>query len=574
MDRTSTAMGGRRLRHWINYPLVSVGAIVERQEGVGELLSDHDLRHRLREELSGIQDLERLMGRVSMASASAKDLVSLKNSLCRIPPLHRLLAPLSAPLLIRLRQEIDQLLDVSELIDTALVNDPPFVLREGGIIADGYHAELDELRSISREGKGYIARLEARERERSGISSLKVRYNRVFGYYIEVTRANLAAVPADYERRQTLANAERYVTPELKEYEEKVLTAEDRINQLEYDLFQQIRLRVAAEGERISRSADRLAILDVLASLADLAAERDYRCPQVDESDVVSITAGRHPVVEAMSLSERFVANDLLLDTSENQLLIITGPNMAGKSTFMRQVALITLMAHVGSFVPAEEARIGIVDRIFTRVGAGDNLARGESTFMVEMKETAAILRNSSRKSLIILDEIGRGTSTFDGVSIAWAVAEYLHDSEQGGAKTLFATHYHEMTELATTRSRVRNYNVAVKEWNDQVIFLRRIIPGSASHSYGIQVARLAGLPQSVIDRAKEILRNLESGEYTDEGQPRIARGRKSIQKPPSPQLSLFSPTDDLIRRRLAEVEISSITPLQAITILDELKRM
>ena len=512
MDRTVTAMGGRKLRQWISYPLVSVTAIRERLDAVQELLGSGELRRGASVLLDGVYDLERLNGRISLASASAKDLASLRESLLRLPAVREILVQAGTPLLRKLRDEIDPLEEMAELISRGIVENPPFVLREGGIIAEGYNAELDELRAISREGKGFIARLEAKERGRTGISSLKIRYNRVFGYYIEVTKANLSGIPEDYIRKQTLANAERFITPELKEYEEKVLGAEERIAELEYALFQEIRERVAGEGERISRTADRLATLDVLISLAELAHDKGYCRPEVDDGDRISIVEGRHPVVESLNLGERFVPNDTELDGSDNQLLIITGPNMAGKSTYMRQVALITLMAQIGSFVPAAEARIGIVDRIFTRVGASDNLSRGQSTFMVEMMETAHILRNATPQSLVILDEIGRGTSTFDGVSIAWAVAEYLHDTPACTPRTLFATHYHELTDLAVTRPRVKNFTVAVKEWNDQIIFLRKIVSGGASHSYGIQVARLAGLPRDVIDRAREILRNLEKG--------------------------------------------------------------
>ncbi|HWI40241.1 MAG TPA: DNA mismatch repair protein MutS, partial [Verrucomicrobiae bacterium] len=504
--------------------------------------------------------------------AGAKDLAALKESLLRVPPLKQALADASAPLLAEVEQGIDPLSDLAALISRALVENPPFVLREGGIIADGYHAELDELRCISREGKGFIARLEAREKARTGISSLKIRYNKVFGYYIEITRSNLSSVPEDYIRKQTLANAERYITPELKEYEDKVLGAEDRICELEYALFQELRETAASHGVRIAATAERLATLDVLVSLAELASERSYCRPEVFDGDLIEIVEGRHPVVEALNVSERFVANDLLLDSSENQLLIITGPNMAGKSTFMRQTALIVLMAQMGSFVPAARARIGVADRIFTRVGASDNLSRGQSTFMVEMTETANILRNATPRSLVILDEIGRGTSTFDGVSIAWAVAEYLHDEAACAPRTLFATHYHELTELAVTRPRVKNFNIAVREWNDRIIFLRKIVPGGTSHSYGIQVGRLAGLPAPVVARAREILQNLEKGEFTDAGTPRIAG--KSGKAQTSPQLSLFSGPGEAVAEKLRGVEVSMMTPLEALNLLDELKRM
>ncbi|MDT8441326.1 MAG: DNA mismatch repair protein MutS [Desulfuromonadales bacterium] len=570
LDRTVTAMGARKLRHWITHPLVDLDRIRARHAAVAELVEESLRRDELRERLDGIHDLERLNGRIAMATGNAKDLVALQVSLQRLPAIKVLLAELQSPLLDRLRDAIDPLDDVVALIGQAIVDDPPFVLREGGLIRAGYHAGLDELRQISREGKGWIARLEQEEKARTGIASLKVRFNRVFGYYIEITRSHLDRVPDDYQRKQTLANAERFITPALKEYEEKVLGAEEKLVEIEYDLFQQVRRQVAAEGERIRAVADCLATLDVLLGLADLAHERDYCLPAMDESTELLIVEGRHPVIEAMSLGERFVANDVRLDTAQNQILIITGPNMAGKSTFMRQVALIVLLAQMGSLVPAKKAKIGLVDRIFTRVGASDNLARGQSTFMVEMTEAANILHHATPRSLIVLDEIGRGTSTFDGISIAWAMAEFLHDHADVAARTLFATHYHELTELAETRERVQNYNVAVKEWNDQIVFLRRIVKGGASHSYGIQVARLAGLPKAVIERAKEVLRNLESGEY-EAGAPRLARtagGRKA----PAPQLSLFEPPDPL-RQRLAEIDVAVLTPLEALNLLDQLKK-
>lgn len=574
LDRTVTAMGGRKVKHWINYPLVSIEKINERLDGVAELLKSQGQRCEILSQLSGVHDLERLNGRISLASAGAKDLVALKESLLRLPALLAALNGSESALLQQIYRDTDPLQDVVDLILCGIVENPPFLLRDGGIIADGYNPELDDLRSISREGKGFIARLEAQEKSRTGISSLKIRYNKVFGYYIEVTKSNLSGIPEHYVRKQTLANAERYITEELKEYEDKVLNAEDRISDLEYSLFQDIRESVAAQGVRIARTADKLAILDVLVGLADLAHEQGYCRPVVNDGDTIEILEGRHPVVEASSLSERFVPNDVLLDTTDNQLIIITGPNMAGKSTFMRQVALITHMAQIGSFVPAAKATVGIVDRIFTRVGASDNLARGQSTFMVEMMEAAHILRNATSRSLIILDEIGRGTSTFDGVSIAWAVAEYLHDTDSCAAKTLFATHYHELTELAVTRKRIKNFNIAVREWNDQIIFLRKIVEGSSSHSYGIQVARLAGLPHEIIERAKEILINLEKGEYVEGGVPRIARGKRQAIPAASPQLQLFAEPEDALRKRLAGIAISSLTPLEALNILDQLKRM
>jgi DNA mismatch repair protein MutS len=573
LDRTVTAMGGRLLRQWINQPLVDVERIVQRQQSVAELADAALLRQDIRASLDGVYDLERLNGKIAMANANGKDLVALRDSLKRLPQLLELMESLRSELSIQLSNSIDPMPDVVDLVEKAIVDDPPFVLREGGIIRDGYNADLDELRTISREGKSWIARLEAEQREQTGISSLKVRFNKVFGYYIEVTRTHLDRVPETYIRKQTLANAERYITPELKEYEDKVLGAEDRLVELEYELFQQVRKLVAEQGERLQQSATALAALDVLASLADVAHEQNYVSPQIDESQELFIRDGRHPVVETMSLDERFVPNDVEMDLESNQILIITGPNMAGKSTFMRQVALIVLMAQIGSMVPAAEAKVGVVDRIFTRVGASDNLARGQSTFMVEMTETANILNHATPRSLIVLDEIGRGTSTFDGVSIAWSVAEFLHDNNQVAAKTLFATHYHELTDLSLTRERVQNYNIAVKEWNDQIIFLRRIVKGGASHSYGIQVARLAGLPQEVIDRSKEILRNLESGEYESQGQPRLAKSKGEPREQKS-QLPLFVSETDAIRERLEGVDVSVLTPIEAINLIDELKKL
>ncbi len=574
LDRTVTAMGGRLLRQWIHYPLIDKEQIVRRQKALQELLDDSLGRIDLSETLDGVYDLERLNGKISMASANAKDIVALRDSLRRLPQIDDLLRDRQSELLQTLREGIDLLPELVEEISRALVDDPPFVLRDGGIIRDGYNAELDELRQISREGKGWIARLEQQEKERTGISALKVKYNKVFGYFLEVPRRFSEQVPEDYQRKQTLANAERFITPTLKEYESKVLGAEERLVDLEYELFQQVRKATAEQGARIQQTADALAQLDSLLSLADLAHDRQYVCPRIDESDLLIIEGGRHPVVEQMNLQEPFVPNDVQLDLQENQVLIITGPNMAGKSTFMRQVALITLMAQMGGFVPADKARIGVVDRIFTRVGASDNLARGESTFMVEMNETANILRHATNKSLIILDEIGRGTSTFDGVSIAWSVAEYLHDNSEVAAKTLFATHYHELTDLSLTRKRIQNFNIAVKEWNDQIIFLRKIVAGGASRSYGIQVGRLAGLPQPVIERAKEILHNLEAGEFGDGNEPRIGRGKGQPVAKADPQMALFSTVDDPLRDRLKSVDVSRTTPLEALGLLDELKKL
>jgi DNA mismatch repair protein MutS len=574
LDRTVTAMGGRKMRQWIHHPLIDLEAIRRRHEAVSELVAESLARADLRDDLDGVYDLERLNSKIVMGHANAKDLVALRKSFEKLPQILQVLQSLVSPLGTDLVSRIDPLDDLADLIGKAIVEDPPFVLREGGIMRDGFHAELDELRDIRRNGKEWIARLEAQERERTGIGSLKVRFNKVFGYYIEVTRAHLERVPEDYQRKQTLANAERFFTPQLKEYEEKVLGAEDRLFELEFTLFQQVREQVAEQGTRVQQTAEALAELDVLLSLAEVAHSRDYVCPTMDDSDRLVIRDGRHPVIEAMNLGEHFVPNDVEMDCSQNQIMVITGPNMAGKSTFMRQVALITLMAHMGSLVPAASAQIGLVDRIFTRVGASDNLAQGQSTFMVEMTEAAHILNHATHRSLIVLDEIGRGTSTFDGISIAWAVAEYLHDNGHVAAKTLFATHYHELTELSLTCARVKNLNIAVREWNEQIIFLRKIVKGPASHSYGIQVARLAGLPSAVIDRAKEILANLESGEMAEEGQPRLAQRADGIHQPPSPQMSLFDAGVDPVREKLADLDISVISPLEGLNFLHELQKM
>jgi DNA mismatch repair protein MutS len=469
--------------------------------------------------------------------------------------------------------EIEDFDDLFQLLESSIVESPPLTIKEGGIIKPNHDKELDGLREIGKEGKGWILRLEADERKKTGISTLKIRYNQVFGYYIEVTKSNLPLVPDRYIRKQTLVNAERFFTPELKEFETKVLGAEEAICQLEYQLFEGIRGKVSDATPRLQKTASAITLIDILASMAEIADRHDYVRPIVNEGDEIIIGDGRHPVLERMGFSERFVPNDTQMNNQENQILIITGPNMAGKSTYLRQVALIILMAQMGCFVPAREARIGVVDRIFTRIGALDNIMRGQSTFMVEMMETARILNQATSRSFVILDEIGRGTSTFDGLSIAWAVAEYLHDHSSFRPKTLFATHYHELTELALTKERVKNYSLAVKEWNGEIIFLRKIVEGEANRSYGIQVARLAGLPEKVIDRAKEVLFNLEKGELDTTGMPKIATTKKPIRKPPtSPQLTLFA-QPDLVRLKLKDLKIDRLTPLEAINILDELKK-
>lgn len=581
LDSTITSMGARKLREWLLNPLMDAREIELRLAAVAEFKEGHQLRADLRTTLNSVYDLERLISRVSLAAANARDLLALKQSFTVLPRVKDLLSKCDSRLVFDMLSGWDELQDVFQLLDKAVHDDPPYTLREGRLIKKGFNLDLDELRSISTEGKGFIAGIELRERERTGINSLKVSYNRVFGYYIEVTKTNLANVPQDFIRKQTLANAERFITPELKEYEEKVLGAEEKILDLEYRLFQQVRETLSAETVRIQDMARKLAVLDCLASLAEAAAKNSYTRPVILDSDTLRIVEGRHPVIEQLALDERFIPNDTLLDCEENQLLIITGPNMAGKSTYMRQVALITLMAQMGGFVPAKEAQIGLVDRIFTRVGASDFLSRGQSTFMVEMNETANILNNATDRSLIILDEIGRGTSTFDGISIAWAVAEFIHTKLR--SRTLFATHYHELTELALTMDRVKNYTVAIKEWNDQIIFLRRVIEGGADKSYGIQVARLAGLPQAVIARAKEVLANLEKAEFNDLGEPVAASktgsegkkvGREVIQESgQEPQLGLFASEAGLLYKEIADLNLDAITPLDAMNKLHELKK-
>jgi len=572
LDETITAMGGRSLRGWLSYPLMDVGKIEKRLEAVAQLKEIPLARAELRELLEDVYDLERLNARVTMGRSNPRDLVALKTTLKVIPNIKEQLADFTSPLLKEIRGDLDELGEVVEWIEDAIVEDPPLTLIEGGIIRDGYDKELDELRGISRDGKGWIARLEVQERQRTGISSLKVRYNQVFGYYIEVTRANLNLVPENYIRKQTLTNAERFITPQLKEYESKVLGAEEKIKSLEYELFRHLRERVAGQNRRIQGTASALATLDALLSLAEVADKYGYNRPRITEEDEIVILEGRHPVVERMGQLEPFVPNDARLNCGENQLIIITGPNMAGKSTYIRQVALIVLMAQLGGFVPAKEAAIGLVDRIFTRVGASDNLAMGESTFMVEMRETAGILKETTPRSLVILDEIGRGTSTFDGLSIAWAVAEYLYDKK--GPKVLFATHYHELTELAMTKPRVRNYNVAVSEWNGEIIFLRRIVEGGTSRSYGIQVARLAGLPEEVVERAKEVLANLEKGELDEKGLPRLARSKGRGGDQERGQLSLLGGKYGLLYRKLKGIDPDRLTPLEALHLLYQWKKM
>lgn len=562
LDRTLTSMGGRMLRQWVLQPLLDVPAIRNRLDGVSAFFDDNELRMCVRELLKGFADLERLLGRITSKSGNARDVRALGASLLRVPELRRTVNGVETPLVRQVHAELDELCDVAGWISAAVVNEPPLALNDGGLLKDGYNADLDRLRSLVRGGRDWIATLKKEESERTGIPNLKVGYNKVFGYFIEITRANAHMAPPDYERKQTLVNAERYVTPTLKAREEEIVTAQERMNKLEYDLFVELRQRVAAEARRIRQTANAVATLDVLAALADVASAKNYCKPAVDDGDVIHIRDGRHPVVEDLMPRGEFVPNDTLLEGTAAALQIVTGPNMAGKSTYLRQVALITLMAQTGGYVPAAEARIGVVDRIFTRVGASDNLVRGESTFMVEMIESANILNSATERSLIVLDEIGRGTSTFDGISIAWSVAEHIHDHVR--AKTLFATHYHELTELGERLERAKNLNVAVREWGEKVVFLYRIVDGGADHSYGIQVAKLAGLPPAVIRRARDILESLESGNQVALGLPQ--------------QMYLFGPQNaaepSAVEKELELIDPDRLSPREAHEFVYHLKHM
>ncbi len=561
LDQTRTPMGGRLLHRWVNQPLIRIEEINRRLDAVEALYRDTILRARVRELLKQASDLERLVGRVKQGIANPRDLLGIRKTLETVAQIRKTLEEKGHPSLQPLLQKLDPVPEIVSLLARAITDDPPAALGAGGVIKPGFSRELDQIIEASRNAKEWIARLEARERQRTGIKNLKVGYNKVFGYYIEVTKSNLSAVPPDYIRKQTLVNAERFITPELKEYEALVLNAEERIAELEAQLFREICREVAAESSRLLNTASALAELDVYASLAEVAERNGYVRPIVDESDEIHIIEGRHPVVE-LTINEPFVPNDVHL-TPEERILVITGPNMSGKSTYIRQVALIVLMAQIGSFVPAREARIGIVDRIFTRIGAQDEIAAGQSTFMVEMVETANILHHATPRSLIILDEIGRGTSTYDGISIAWAVAEYIHNHPNLRSRTLFATHYHELTELERFLPRVRNYNVAVSEEGGRVIFLHKIVPGGADRSYGIHVAQLAGLPKPVIHRAEEILRDLESNSHPAAIRPRA---------PKATQLPLFSLSHPVLEE-IKNLDIDSMTPLEALNKLYELKR-
>jgi len=566
-------MGARLLRRWMLYPLLQPDGINRRQDAIACLREHEAIRGQLRQELDKVYDLERLTSRVTMGSATPRDLAALRRSLESLPRLKHLLGHLEDLTVSELADRLDPLGDVARVLQEAIVDSPPPNLAEGRVIRTGYNAELDRLLALSRDAKKWIAQLEAAEKQKTGIGALKVGYNRVFGYYLEVSKANLGLVPDRYIRKQTLVNAERYITEELREYEVQVISAEERRVRLEEELFRELRLRVAEQGHRIQASAAVVAELDVLAGLAEVANRRNYCRPVVDDGQEILIEEGRHPMVEAVLPRGNYVPNDIRLDDQARQVIIITGPNMSGKSTMLRQVALIVLMAQMGMPVPATSARIGIVDRIFTRVGATDELTRGRSTFMVEMQETAHILHQATNRSLVILDEIGRGTSTFDGLSIARAVAEYLHDWQDVGMKTLFATHYHELTDLAQSRPRVKNMNVAVKEWGDQVIFLHKLAEGGTNRSYGIHVARLAGLPEPVVERAREILRELEQGSTDAEGLPRLARTSGELKGEPL-QLALFRQPERQLRQYLDRLDVERLTPLEALNELAKLREM
>ena len=597
IDKTITSMGGRLIKKWINQPLIQKNEIELRLNSIKELTDNYQILEKLTQDLDGIYDLERILGKITYESATARDLAFLRSSLQRLPELKDDISTLQAEYFNKLYENFDVLADLEEILTNAIVDDPPVSVREGGLIQDDFNEELDELRQARKEGKDWITSLQKKERKRTGINSLKVGFNKVFGYYIEVTKANLDKVPDDYNRKQTLTNSERYIIPELKEKEALVLGAEEKINELEYRLFVEIREQIGDNIERIKNTAKIISIIDVLVSLARVALENDYTYPQIRKNDTINIKGGRHPVVEKMQ-DEVFVPNDTLLDRNNNRFLIITGPNMSGKSTYMRQVALIVLLAQMGSFVPADKAEIGIVDRIFTRVGASDDLTTGQSTFMIEMNEVANIVNNATENSLIILDEVGRGTSTYDGVSIAWAVSEYINNPKKIGARSLFATHYHELTLLEEEYCGIQNYNVLVEEDESGVHFLYKIVPGKANESYGIEVARLAGLPSEIIFNARQILNCLEEEgskpevnevNYEQEEKTRSAdnfedeRAQNAAEADGNTynsdggtargQLPLFNPADHKIIEELKNTEIVNLTPLEALNLLHELKQ-
>jgi len=581
LDRTVTAMGSRLIKTWLRYPLINKNNIRQRLNCIEEITKASHIHQLIITHLKSVYDLERLGSKISMGQGNARDLIALKNSLKKLPLLFKELSLFKSPLLNgttlenkeALLKELDAL---AHLIETAIREDAGHSLNDGNLINDGYNPELDELLLISRDGKSWIAKTEATEKEKTKLSSLKIKYNKVFGYFIEVSRAQSNSVPDHYIRKQTLVNAERFITDEMKQVESTILTAQDKRNALEYNIFCTIRDKVVSKAALVLTMADFIAIVDVLQGLALAASENGYTKPVINDLNTISIEDGRHPVVEKLIKGERYVPNSIEMDDVENQILLITGPNMAGKSTVLRQVALTVLMAQMGSFVPAKKASLGIVDRIFTRVGALDNLSSGQSTFMVEMEETANIVNNATHKSLIILDEIGRGTSTYDGMSIAWAVAEYLHDLNNKGVKTLFATHYHELIKLEDIKPRIKNFNIAVKEFNDNIVFLRRLIKGGTNKSYGIQVARLAGMPDVVIDNAKHILSGIEQKNNTDIPKPlpqKTKKKGKKKKKGDDNQLELFNYNDHSIKKRLEKIDISSMTPLEAINVLNDLKQ-
>ncbi len=581
LDKTKTAMGARLLRNYIEQPLIEKDEMEKRLDAIQELNQDSISRDEIREYLNPIYDLERLLSKVTYKTANPRDLIAFRNSLQMLPPIKTVLSAFEKEELTEIREQIDGLEDIYQLIDEAIIDEPPLSIREGGMIKDQFDETIDRLRSAKHDGKQWLAQLEEEDRERTGIKNLKIKYNKVFGYYFEVTNSYKNLVPEDYIRKQTLANAERYTTPRLKELEDTILNAEDKLQTLEYDVFCKIRDTIAQELVRIQNTAKAIAKLDVYASLSLVSERNHYVRPKLNEKGVIDIKDGRHPVVEQMITNDMFIANDTYLDNGSHCISVITGPNMAGKSTYMRQTALIVLMAQIGCFVPARTANIGIVDRIFTRVGASDDLASGQSTFMVEMNEVANILRNATSKSLLILDEIGRGTSTFDGLSIAWAVIEHISNRKLLGAKTLFATHYHELTELEGKMNNVNNYCIAVKECGDDIVFLRKIVKGGADKSYGIQVAKLAGVPDMVIDRAKEIVEQLSDNDITEKVQS-IAIDNKNdgkVKKQPKydevdlAQMSLFDTvTDEDILKELMEIEVTTLTPLDALNTLYRLQ--
>lgn len=582
LDRTKTAMGARMLRSYVDQPLLDLADINERLDAVEEINNNIFAREEIREYLNAIYDLERLAGRISYRSANPRDLIAFSSSVAMIAPIKKVLVDFSSKLLVELRENTDTLEDLGRLIDTAIVDEPPLTIREGGIIRDGYNATIDELRSAKTEGKTWLAEMETREKERTGIKTLRIKYNRVFGYYLEVTNSFKELVPAEWIRKQTLTGAERFTTPELKELEDKILNAEDRLFSLEYNIYTELREKIAENIIRIQKTAKAIATIDALCSLSFVSEHNNYVRPRLNDKGIIDIKNGRHPVVEQLS-SNGFVANDTYLDSASNRISIITGPNMAGKSTYMRQTALIVLMAQMGSFVPAESADIGLVDRVFTRVGASDDLASGQSTFMVEMNEVSQIMKNATANSLLILDEIGRGTSTFDGLAIAWAVVEYIGNRDILGAKTLFATHYHELTELEERLDCVKNFSIAVKEQGEDIIFLRKIVKGGADRSYGIQVARLAGLPEIILSRAREIVDVLSLNDINSHDRSEMIKtggvaGKYSTPKPhkndlEQNQMSLFADrkSDDILQD-IRELDLGSLTPIQALNKLYELQ--